>query len=106
MEKDKFQEVKRDLLNLLNVSEQHNITKTNRAEIDGLIVLTAAKLVDVAKETGIVETAEVADTETKKSEIPCNGTPRKTTLTLEEMRDCFHTVIDVVLNKIASLERK
>jgi len=43
----------------------------------------------------------------KKSEMACNCASKKEILMpLEDVRKCFHTVADVVLNKFEEMERK
>ncbi len=59
MNKEKFQEVKKDLFNLLSISGKSDITKKNREKFDKLIIVTAAELVEVAAEG-------------EKTEMPCN----------------------------------
>ena len=61
MNKQKFQEVKEDMRNLLRISNDSDITKNNKDKIDNLIILTAAELIEVAHEG-----------EDFKSEMPCN----------------------------------
>ena len=92
-------------MNREKIVEQISVLKTLVEDWDNLEsreLQEQAEVLIIANAAELVKLAAGA----KKSEMAYNSAPKKEiVLSVEEVRKCFHTVVDVVLNKFESFER-